>query len=109
MTAHPTTQLLQHFLAALAYRTQKAVRDAPVSYPEFRIAANVRTPHELIWHMTGVIGYAASLFRGEPMRPDQLGSFQAELQRFHATLEALAQLLETQELPERTTAKQVQG
>jgi hypothetical protein len=49
-------RLLQHFLAAIAYRTQKALRGAPDTFGEFRAAKNVRTPHELLWHMTGVIG-----------------------------------------------------
>jgi len=30
------SELLQHFLAALAYRTQKALRDAPQSFYSFR-------------------------------------------------------------------------
>ena len=53
-------RLLQHFLASLAYRTQKAVRGAPEGYAEFRAGTHVRTPHELVWHMTGVIGYAGA-------------------------------------------------
>ena len=54
-------QLLQHFLAALAYRTQKALRDAPPTFADFRAGTHVRTPHELIRHMTGVIGYARTI------------------------------------------------
>ena len=50
--------LLRHFLAALAYRTQKALRDAPPEFSEFRAGLLVRTPHELIRHMDGVLGYA---------------------------------------------------
>ncbi|HUQ47171.1 MAG TPA: hypothetical protein VM053_02880 [Gemmatimonadaceae bacterium] len=34
-------RLLQHFLAALAYRTQKAVRDAPPGYSDYCAAARV--------------------------------------------------------------------
>ncbi|MBZ0269201.1 hypothetical protein K8I85_13690, partial [bacterium] len=100
------TRFLRHFLAALAYRTQKAVRDAPPSYADFRIAPNVRTPHELVWHMTGVIGYAANLFHGTPFTPERLDTFPAELKRFHATLEELGRLFESGELPEGTTAEQ---
>ena len=57
-------RLLQHFLASLAYRTQKALRGAPETFSDFRAAVNVRTPHELIWHMTGVIGYARTMIHG---------------------------------------------
>jgi hypothetical protein len=48
-------RLLQHFLGALAYRTQRALRDAPDSFADFRIAPTARTPFELVWQMTGVI------------------------------------------------------
>jgi hypothetical protein len=82
-------QLLQHFLAALAYRTQKALRDAPDGYADFRAGPNVRTPHELLWHMTGVIGYARTMLRGGDFAPPKLPTFAGEIVRFHATLEAL--------------------
>lgn len=83
-------RLLQHFLAAIAYRTQKAVRGAPEGFGEFRAATHVRTPHELLWHMTGVIGYARTFIRGGEFAPPRLGSFAEEVARFHATLEALS-------------------
>lgn len=100
-------ELLTHFLAALAYRTQKAVRDAPEGYADFRVVVNARTPHELVWHMTGVIGYAASLFRGERFTPDQEPTFDAELRRFHATLDDLAELLANRGLPDDVSAQQL--
>ncbi|MGA7991455.1 MAG: hypothetical protein WCC53_08505 [Thermoanaerobaculia bacterium] len=82
-------RLLQHFLAALAYRTQKALRSAPPSFPDFRAGTNVRTPHELLWHMTGVVGYARTMLRGGDFAPPWLEAFSDEVARFHATLEAL--------------------
>jgi hypothetical protein len=83
-------RLLQHFLAAIAYRTQKALRGAPDTFGEFRAARNVRTPHELLWHMTGVIGYARTFIHGGEFAPPRLDSLSDEVARFHATLEALA-------------------
>src|SRR5580658_5141960 len=52
--------LLHHFLAALAYRTQKALRGAPAEFASFRAAPKVRTPHELIRHMDDVLGYSGT-------------------------------------------------
>jgi hypothetical protein len=75
-------RLLQHFLGALAYRTQKALRDAPDSFADFRIAPTARTPFELLWHMTGVIG---------DFEPPRLHSMADEVERFHETLAALSQ------------------
>jgi hypothetical protein len=81
--------MLQHFLAALAYRTQKALRGAPESFGAFDIGSNVRTPHELVWHMTGVIGYARTMLRGGTFEPARLETFDAEIARFHETVQAL--------------------
>ena len=83
-------KLLQHFLGALAYRAQKALRDAPPSFADFRIAATSRTPHELVWHMTGVIGYARTMLHGGDFEPPRLSSLDEEIARFHDTLAALS-------------------
>lgn len=87
-------RLLGHFLAALAYRTQKALRDAPAGFSEFRAAPTVRTPHELVLHMTSVAGYARTFFIGGEWRPDMCETFDAEVRRFHEMLEDLARHLE---------------
>jgi hypothetical protein len=64
--------LLKHFLAAIAYRT----------------------PHELIWHMTGLVGYARTHFLGGVWQPEKLPTFDQEILRFHDVLEDLGRLLE---------------
>jgi hypothetical protein len=86
-------QIVRHFLAALAYRTEKALRDAPESFPDFRAMDNVRTPHELLWHMTGVLGYARTFFVGGVWQPERI-SFSDEVRRFHELLQDLDQHLE---------------
>ena len=87
--------LLRHFLAALAYRTQKALRNAPPDFGSFRAATGVRTPAELVCHMTSVLGYARTSFVGGHYRPDPLPSLRAETERFHEMLVDLARLLES--------------
>lgn len=87
-------KLLHHFLAALAYRTQKALRGAPESFATFRAAPQVRTPHELVWHMDSVLGYARTFFIGGHYREAPLPSFQEEVRRFHQKLEDLARHLD---------------
>lgn len=82
-------RLLQHFLAALAYRTQKALRGAPDDFADFRAFANVRTPRELLWHMTGVLGYARTMLHGGSYAPPKLDAFDDEIDRFHDVLAAL--------------------
>jgi hypothetical protein len=83
-------RLLQHFLAALAYRTQKALRGAPHDFADFGAGNRVRTPHELIWHMTGLMGYARTMFHGGEFTPPRLATLQDEVMRFHSTIAELA-------------------
>ena len=82
-------KLLQHFLAALAYRTQKALRGAPPGYPDYRAEINSRTPHELMWHMTGLLGYARTMLNGGTYEPPWLPVFADEVARFHSLLHEL--------------------
>jgi hypothetical protein len=86
--------LLKHFLAALAYRTQKALRDAPPDFAIFRAAPKVRTPHELLQHMDSVLGYARTFFIGGRYRAPVLPDFYASVEHFHETLADVARHLE---------------
>jgi hypothetical protein len=86
-------KLLNHFLAALAYRTQKALRDAPTDFGSFRVMEGVRTPAELVRHMTSVLGYSRTFFIGGHYRPEPLDSLDEEIERFHEMLGLLAQHL----------------
>jgi len=99
-------QLLQHFLAALAYRTQKALRGAPDSFAGFRIGPTSRTPKELVWHMTGVIGYARTMFHGGRFVPPEVPTFADEVKRFHDTLAALSADFADESLSAQITDKQ---
>lgn len=86
-------KVLQHFLAAIAYRTQKALRGAPESFGTFEAGQQVRTPSELLRHMTSVLGYARTMFEGGRYRPEPLPNLDAEIARFHAMLEELSRHL----------------
>jgi hypothetical protein len=100
-------KLLKHFLAAIAYRTQKALRGAPASFAEFSAGNNTRTPHELVWHMTGVLGYARTYFRGGVWQPDKLATFAEEIERFHRVLEDLSVVLEEGTAARNVTMEQL--
>lgn len=103
-------RLLRHFLAALAYRTQKALRDAPAEFGDFQVGGQVRSPKELVRHMTSVLGYARTYFIGGSFWPDALPSLQDEIKRFHEMLESLASHLSRgDQLRETTVEKFLQG
>jgi len=99
--------MLRHFLGALAYRTQKALRGAPEDFPAFEAGNLTRTPKELVRHMTSVLGYARTRFRGGSYRLEPLLSFQEEVRRFHAMLADLSEHLETGDDLVNTTPEQL--
>ena len=102
-------QLLQHFLAAIAYRTQKALRGAPENYADFPPGHEVRSPVEILRHMTSLMGYVRSFFTGEayPVAPDALPTFADEIARFHAMLESVAALIAAEKAPSDITTEQL--
>ncbi len=87
-------QMLRHFLAALAYRTQKALRDAPPGFALFRAAPKVRTPQEIIRHMDSLMGYARTHFVGGDYQPPEFAAFQDAVAHFHERVQDLARHLE---------------
>jgi hypothetical protein len=102
-------QLLQHFLAAIAYRTQKALRGAPEHYPDFPPGQEVRTPVEILRHMTSLMGYVRTFFVGGtyPVRPDALATFSEEISRFHEMLEDVGRLIASDTPPNDITTEQL--
>lgn len=103
--------LLRHFLAAIAYRTQKALRGAPAGYAEFTVGKQVRTPVEILRHMTSLMGYVRTQFVGGsyPVKPEPLGSFQDEVARFHEMLQDVGRLLDSGAPCQITTEQLLQG
>ena len=105
-------ELLRHFLATVAYRTQKALRDAPEHFADFSAGHQARTPVEILRHMTSLMGLTRTLFLGGsyPVHPEPLATFQDEIVRFHGTLEALGDLLMTaMPLRDVSTTQLLQG
>jgi hypothetical protein len=82
--------MLRHFLAAIAYRAQKALRGAPAGFAGFRAGNDTRTPAELVRHMTSVLGYARTFFVGGHYRSEPLPDLDAEVARLHEMIADLA-------------------
>lgn len=104
-------ELLRHVLAAIAYRTQKALRGAPAHYPDFSAGHQARTPVEVLRHMTSLMGYVRTFFHGGtyPRKPEPLPTFDAEIHRFHAMLEEVGTLLASDANVDLTTEQLLQG
>lgn len=99
-------EMLRHFLATLAYRVTKALRDAPPNFPGFRVAVQVRTPHELVCHMTNVLGYARTHFVGGHWPSRIPTNFQTDVRAFHEMLADLSERLHGDQPLLNTTEEQ---
>ncbi|MEJ2359191.1 MAG: hypothetical protein P8Y13_14095 [Deinococcales bacterium] len=89
-------QLVRHQLAALAYRFQKAIRDAPLEFAAFEPGVGVRTPLAIVHHVVDVLGYLRGVLDGaDPgFHHDHAQlDFAGEVAAFHAMLGALDTLL----------------
>ena len=103
-------ELLRHYLAALAYRTQKALRGVPPEFATFSAGFNARTPKDLVRHMTSVLGHARTHFIGGVYQPEPLEALDAEVVRFHEMLTDLADhLSKGSRLQDTTPERLLQG
>ena len=82
-----TRKLLRHFLAALAYRTQKELRGAPESFGVFSAGQKTKTAAALVRHMTDVLDYARTFFIGGRYQAAPLPSLEQEVLWFHEMLQ----------------------
>jgi len=102
-------QLLAHQLAAIAYRVQKALREAPDGFDAYRVAPGVRTPKELVRHIASVLGYARTFFVGGAYRAEPLPTLAEEVCRVHANLEQLKGHIESDAFADITPQRLLQG
>jgi hypothetical protein len=102
--------LLRHFLATIAYRTAKALRDAPPEYEAFAAGKQSRTPRQLVRHMSGVINYAIGLVTEPREVLTDCSTYNAEVERFFALLRELSgELRHHVDLDDRTAERLLQG
>jgi hypothetical protein len=85
-----TTISLRHTLAALAYRANRALENAPPEFAGFEAGPNPRTPERVLAHMGDLMEWAISLVEGnqrwhdsEPLPwPDEVARFFGALEAF---------------------------
>jgi hypothetical protein len=101
---------LRHFLATLAYRGRKAIVGAPAGFGTFDAGHGVRTPVEIVSHMSDVLTHVHFFFAPSETRKPQIGSWEHEVERFFQVLSALDRSLELRaELKGRSQEQLLQG
>jgi hypothetical protein len=80
-------ELLRHAVATVAYRGAKAVRGAPPSFADFRVAEKSRTPAQILAHIGDLYDWALSQARGTEAWQDSTPlPWDREIARFHEAL-----------------------
>lgn len=64
MESDQKRELLRHLVATVAFRTSVAVRDAPAGFADFRSAADVRSPAEVLAHIGDLLEGSLVLLQG---------------------------------------------
>lgn len=81
---------LRHAVATLSYRGGKVVRDAPVHFADYPVAADSRTPARILAHIGDLLDWALWLARGEQRWKDSPPlAWDMEVARFFTALEQL--------------------
>ena len=83
-----TRQFLRHTVATVAYRGEKAIRNAPETFANFKIGETTRTPIQILAHIGDLFDWALSMARGETKWNDSaLLTWENEAKRFFETLQ----------------------
>lgn len=108
MHTNEKNDLLRHCLATLLYRTQKALQDAPTGFDSFKAGTDVRTPQELLQHMSHLMSHTiASLGGSEPGPLAQGLEWSAEVARFDRLVTDLSAVLGNVAVGDRRLAERL--
>jgi hypothetical protein len=101
---------VRHALATLAYRLGKVLRGTPESFRDFQAAPSVRTPGQILAHIGDLMDWALAQVEGRKQwRDSEPRSWEQEIARFFAALEALDQRIAAQGLGAASAEKLFQS
>lgn len=103
------SEMLRHFLASIAYRATKAIRNAPETYPDLYIGKGVRTPLRILHHITGVLTYTHSFFEHYDTTHFDIKSWDVEVDEFYNILSKLDKSFQEKNPNEVTEEQLLQG
>jgi hypothetical protein len=87
-------EFFRHALATLAYRTAKALRDAPEAFASFEAGPSTRTPLEIVAHMGDLMDWARGMAQGQrKWNASTPQAWDAERARLFASIEAFDQVV----------------
>ena len=104
-----TTDILRHQLATLHYRTSKALEDAPPGFGDFDAGEGVRTPTEILRHMSALVGHTRARLEVGEWSPAAAAGFDVEFERLRREIVETIRVLGAVEPSRNAVELLVQG
>lgn len=101
---------LRHTLAAMAYRAEKALRNVPPDFANFKIGDTTRTPLEILSHMGDLFDWALTMAKGKTEWNTTVPKkWEDEVERFFASVKDFDDYISSHDLAEGAAEKLFQG
>jgi len=100
-------QLIRHFIATLAYRLTKVIQNVPDNYPALSIGAGIRTPVEILHHMSDVLLFAYRTLVLSEHTEIPLAAWEKEVERFYDALGRLDEAIASGTEPRKLSWEQM--
>ena len=88
------TEIVRHFLATLGYRLNMILQNAPDTFAEYSAGSGVRTPLEILRHMSDLMAATISRYGIERAATPEI-PWKAEQGRFFGRLQQLDDILKS--------------
>ncbi len=99
----------RHLLATIAFRFQKTVNGTSQQFAQLSVGQGVRSPLEIVNHMSNVLEYARSKMTDTARITQEMLGWQGEIIRFHELLFTLDEILESNSIAEDIILTLTQG
>ena len=94
MSPDSDRQFLRHVLAVIAYRGGRVLRDAPPEFAAYGVAADGRTPSQILAHVGDLLDWSLTLLEGaQAWRETPPGAWDRDVERFFHGLARMDQHL----------------
>jgi hypothetical protein len=111
--AQPVTsarEVLRHFVATLAYRAAKVLRDVPAEFGQTTFGSATRRPVLIVAHLADLMSWAITMTQGDvKWKADGSDDWTVEVNRFFSGLFILDRMLGEANLDDRAIEQLIQG
>ena len=101
------SHFIRHMIATIAYRMTKVIQNVPQHYPTFSAGQGVRTPTEILHHISDVLLMAYRVLQPSEWVETPLGEWETEIERFYDILSRLDEAVAEGAQPHKLTWEEI--